>query len=301
MVENDGLIPPRFDQMGEFFHYIDTAEHGLGLGTHTKRPFMDEQYRWGDYTITYEIRRSPLPDLRPVNIKVNDLPSRPEKQVCAAVQNAEAGAADAFEVIFRVDGIMPGGGRTAALAPSPGNHVDVCAELALPSSGRHTLSAHVDETRDVVEFNEANNVHEQIYEPAGASAAPTPTPLSSAALPDLIVTAIKVNGQIPDGKDDCKAGKNDVMVVVKNQGKAKAGDFYVRLVADDDQGGAREEGLADGLDVGKEVSVTFEGVRLKEGPHTLTATADWRTGTGIAESDETNNTLKVAASCKDDD
>jgi subtilase family serine protease len=55
----------------------------------------------------------------------------------------------------------------------------------------------------------------------------------------------------------------------------------------------------DGLDAGKEATVTFNGVRLKKGPHTLVATAD--ATAAIAESNEGNNALTVTARCSDDD
>jgi len=72
------------------------------------------------------------------------------------------------------------------------------------------------------------------------------------------------------------------------------------LVVDGAQGGASEQSVEAGLDAGKEVPVSFGGVRLKKGPHSLTATADATTGTGIAESNESNNSQTVTVSCKDD-
>src|SRR5262249_32911964 len=129
-----------------------------------------------------------------------------------------------------------------------------------------------------------------------APTAPT-TPDPSAALPDLIVSAIKVNGQAPDGKNDCKAGKNDVTVIVKNQGPKNAGDFVARLVVDD-QGTTLEQPADKGLEAGKELPLTFRGVQLKKGPHALVATAD--ATSGITESDEDNDTLKVTATCTGD-
>ena len=115
----------------------------------------------------------------------------------------------------------------------------------------------------------------------------------------MIVRAAKVNGKEPDVKDDCKAGKSDVTVLVKNVGAAKAGAFTVRLIVDDDQDHAEEETVGDGLDAGKESQITFRGVRLKKGAHSITATA--AASTVIAESNEGNNALKVTARCSDDD
>src|SRR5205085_749520 len=124
----------------------------------------------------------------------------------------------------------------------------------------------------------------QAYTATAPKSATTPGP--SAALPDLTVSAIKVNGRVPDGKDDCKDGKSAVTVVVKNGDAANSGDFVVRLVVDDDQGAALEQQADKGLEAGKELPVTFEGVRLKKGPRSLVATAD--ATSGITESDEGN-------------
>ena len=60
--------------------------------------------------------------------------------------------------------------------------------------------------------------------------------------PDLVVSAVRVNGRVPDGKDDCKDGKNDVAVVVKNWGTTNAEKFAVRLAVDG--GEAAEEAVA---------------------------------------------------------
>jgi subtilase family serine protease len=165
---------------------------------------------------------------------------------------------------------------------APGTDYLACVETALPTSGQHVLAAVVDAPRAVTEFNEANNVYEQLY------TAPAPTP--SAAQADLTVSAIRVNGRAPDGKDDCKDGKNDVTVVVRNGGTADAGNFAVRLV---------EDKSVPGLDAGKEREVRFDDVRLKEGKYELSATADAKET--VAESDESNNDLKVTARCGDDD
>jgi subtilase family serine protease len=247
----------------------------------------------------------PLPDLKPVNIKVFDLPGNAKKQVCMAVQNVEVVHAGPFEVALKVNNQpVPNGRYTVGLLAS-GTHFDACVNVALPTSGRYKLSAAVDEARAVTEFNEANNLYETLYEasgPAGASTepstAPTPTSVPNAAEPDLVVTAIKVNGSTPDGKDDCKDGKNAVTVLVKNQGPTKAGDFFVRLVVDGGGTDAVEQLLADGLHAGTETPITFEAVRLKKGSHSLAATADAQAG--VAESNETNNTRTATASCKDD-
>jgi hypothetical protein len=282
---------PKDDYMGSLHHVLDTGEHGLGLGTHTRRSFKEEQYQWGDFTVTYEIRHAPVPDLRPVNIKVHDLLGSSKKLVCMAVQNIELGDAGPFEVALRVDGVVPPDGRATAGRLGSGEAGELCVEAALPTSGPHLLAAVVDEPRSLAEFNETNNVYEQTYSATPLTSAPT----SSSAQADLTVGAIRVNGHVPDGKDDCKDGENAVAVVVKNAGAA-AGAFALRLVVDGDDE-AKEKPVAD-LEGGQEREVRFDDVRLKQGERTLTAVADAKDA--LAESKEDNNELKVTARCKDD-
>ena len=167
---------------------------------------------------------------------------------------------------------------------------ELCVETELPHSGQHRLTAVVDEPRTLVEYNETNNVYEQTY------TAVAPAPSQAQALPDLTVSAIKINGTPPYGTDDCREGRNDVTVVIKNGATTNAGDFHVRLVVDDDQGSGKERYLVDGLEAGKEQGVRFDDVRLKKGRHSLAATADAMSG--ISESNEGNNVLEVSASCQ---
>jgi subtilase family serine protease len=125
---------------------------------------------------------------------------------------------------------------------------------------------------------------------------PMPSPTPDTALPDL-TGAIKVNGQEPDGKDDCKSGKNTVTVVVKNGGTADAGSIVVRLTV----GGLNEkpEQTVKGLAAGQEREVRFENVRLKKGEHLISASLDAKGE--VAESNEDNNEPKATARCKDGD
>ena len=256
--------------------------------------------RFGDFKVQFEIRNVTLPDLKPVAIKITDQPGTDKKKVCMTVHNAGTGVAYAFQVALRVDGEIPSDGGATIPQLTTVGYTDACVQTRLPTTGQHTLAALVDVPNDVLELNDANNVFEQAYRaPAQQTTTSTQSgPTADAAQPDLTVRAIKVNGQVPDGKGDCKDGKSDVAVTVKNGGTAKAGDFTVRLVVDDDQDHVEEQTIGDGLDAGKESQVTFRGVRLKKGTHTLTVTAD--ATTVISESHEGNNALKVTASCRDD-
>lgn len=111
-----------------------------------------------------------------------------------------------------------------------------------------------------------------------------PTLVAGRRQADLTIGAIKMNGQIPDDKDDCRDGKN--------AGTAEADDVAVRLAADGAEAGTQ---AVKGLEAGKEREVRFEGVRLKKGEHTLTATLK---ATG-AKADADQGELKVTVHCKD--
>lgn len=289
MREHDDLTEN--EDMGER-RIVLTAENGWAIGSHSLRSFRNGVQ--GDFTIDFEVRAVPLPDLQALHqITVHDLTGGTKQRVCMVVHNGGAIPAGPFEVALRMDGRVPPDGRVAAPGLAPGSNHDACVETELPTSGQHTLAVVVDEPRAVAEFNETNNVYEQSYQATGAPAAQGPT--SSSALPDLAVSAIKVNGQASDGKGDCKEGKNTVTVLVKNQGAAKAKDFVVRLVV---EGGAEEQSVS-GLDVGTEREVRFDDVRLEKGRRTLTATADAEDT--IAEAKDDNNERRLTATCKGDD
>jgi subtilase family serine protease len=173
---------------------------------------------------------------------------------------------------------------------------------------QHSLVFSIDQGREIAELSELNNTDSLIVEaiaPAGPApvAAPSPQPTGPQGDPsgaqaghdedqaDLTVRAIRVNGQAPDGKNDCKAGKNDLTVVIKNGGKGEAGRFAVRLGVDGDN----REATVDRLDAGKEREVSFPNLPLTAGQHTLTAAVD--PGQSVSESSDDNNDLRVTARC----
>jgi len=301
MEEYDAVTNP--EQMGDFRHHM-TPENGWGVGVHTMRSVHNDGSP-GDFALTYEVRPMPLPDLRPVNIKVEDIPGSTKKHVCTAVQNIELGNVGSFEVSLHLDGSALFGGVASAPGLTPGNHTEVCAEPELPTSGEHKLMAMVDLSQAITEYNEGNNTFERSYTGTAPAAGPVPSPgpiliagqnkAEGQDQADLTVSAIKVNGRVPDGKDDCKDGKNAVAVLVKNAGTTKAGAFAVRLGVDD--GEAIEEAV-DGLEAGKEREVRFGDIRLKKGEHQLAATVDPKTA--IDEFDDGNNGRTVTATCRAD-
>ncbi|HZO32585.1 MAG TPA: CARDB domain-containing protein [Chloroflexota bacterium] len=280
----------------------------------------------GDYLVTYEIFAASLPDLRPTAIRLLGDAGDGLEEVCLAVQNQGPETAGPFNMSLFVDQAPALNGSVNLLGLAGGTPHESCFRTSLPTSGLHSLDLIVDQARAVPEGNERNNQLQQDLDRGPAQPTPTPatpdnagpTPSSGASpvpspgpilvqgqnqgkprgegLSDLTVSAIRVRGQVPDGKDDCKDGGNDVAVVVKNSGSEKAGGFAVRLTVD---GGEPDEESVNGLEAGKEREVKFENVRLKKGDRTLLAVAD--ATKAIAESKEDNNELKVTARCQDDD
>ena len=303
----------RNEDMGNAYWVLNAA-NSWGIGTHTIRSSKDGgQTPNGDYEVELEVRDAELPDLRAVDIKVLNAPGSAEKLVCAAIQNIGVQGSGPFEVAFLVNGVEPPDGRTSAGQLPSGQAGELCVQIPLPA-GQHRLAAIVDETRAMVEISETNNRYEKVHvapliadtqntsgQPPVANADPGQTappgaatlPASSQTAADLTVGAIRVNGQAPDGKNDCKDGKNDVSVVVKNGGAGKTEKFAVRLTVDGDEAGDR---TMDGLEPGFEREVRFEDVRLKKGEQKLTATVDPKNT--VAESNEQDNDREVTARCK---
>lgn len=268
-------------------------ERGWGIGTFTVLSDDSDDYLQ-DFALTYEIRPAPLPDLLNRGIRLID--SGDKQFYCVTVMNVGERPTGLVPLAVRADGVLVRALRLPALdVNQTTEHCAIRSELPVR---QHQLSFTVDEGRQIPEMNETNNYYEwKIQAVAPTSAAsnvvPSPEPKPSEAQADLAVRAIRINGQAPDGKDDCKAGKNAVSVVVKNVGTGDAGSFAVRLAVDGDD----VDAAVDGLDAGQEREVRFDDVQLKKGERTLSAVADAEHA--IAESKEDNNELKVTARCKD--
>jgi hypothetical protein len=211
---------------------------------------------------------------------------------------------------------IPGGTVAAGGLPA-GQPGKLCLPASLPAAGRHQLSVTVDSADTVPELDTHNNGLSRMYLPGVPGAlgidSPTlatdPAPDSGPTAPgvgergdgrvvtgpvpsaDLVVSAIRV----PGGANDCDPGKNDVSVVVTNLGSGPAVGFVVRVVVDSDDEVEEKSGLS--VDAGKELTVKVDDVRIGDGEHKLTATADVKNA--IAESNEANNELRTTVRCRD--
>lgn len=300
------------DKMGFVDIWLD-EETGYQLRAHTQDAAKGGGKR-GDYRLEYEVFLTQLPNLMPTSLEHFDVPGSTDSLVCVGVANTGAEPSGSFSVTLKIDGQVARDGVMNGGDLGPGQFAQVCTQTRLPApDARHEWAAIVDEAGVIPEMVERDNMFaEVLYHGTGSgpapvansvpSASPTPvpapapSPIPGQTLADLAVSAIQVNGRVPDGKDDCKDGKNRVAVVVKNGGTANAGSFVVRLAADGEQ--VAEQSVT-GLGAGKEQEVRFDDVRLKKGAHTLTAVADAKQT--VAETDEDDNERKVTAQCKDDD
>ena len=325
--END---PASDDFMGVVASHITGEDGQVQYGVRTERAVGKCEERpiladfcipgtAGAFSVEYEVRPAPLPDLHPTAFRVGEIgPGDRDDLVCFTVENRGLAASDPFRVKIVVDDLEPRTTDIGAFGLAVGETREQCTSLRLPESGNPKMTFDVDLNRVIAEMDERNNHHEQTLalgtpvEPvpgpatskadAGQNTGVVPQPKPGAAQaanqasgqPDLTVSAIRVNGQAPDGKDDCKDGKNPVAVLVKNAGAANAGSFAVRLTVD---GGEAIEEAVDGLEAGKEREIRFGDVRLKKGEHQLAAAADPKNT--VAESDEADNDLAVTARCKD--
>jgi subtilase family serine protease len=287
-----------FDDMGER-EIMLTQENDWGThGGYNNRGFYSLRSarvrEFGDYVVDFEVRKVPLPDLHPFDITLHQSPVATKQRVCMAVQNVGVADAGPFELALRIDGVVSSDGRATAGGLPAGEISERCVDTRLPTSGQHRLEALIDEPRALVEYDETNNVFEQAYtatlQPASTSAQQGST--AAADRTELTVRAIKVNGQAPDGKDDCKDGKNEVTVVIKNDGSADAEGLTVRL--DVDGAEAATQAVAK-LAAGDEREVRFGDVRLKKGERTLAATVDLKDAGADADQDAPG--LKVTAGC----
>jgi hypothetical protein len=294
------------DWMGSV-HVPVNEGNGWSIGTFTTRSVSVETDTSGDpgnYAVTWEIRKTPLPDL--VNRGIRLIDAGDGQFYCVTVQNIGERPSGPAPLAVRADGTLVRATTVSALEPL--QTIEHCVLRSELPARQHHLSFMVDEERQLPEMDESNNHYEwgiPALAPTGAAPTssasttvlpPEPKPAEEKPEPggdkaDLVVRSIRVNDQAPDGKNDCKAGTNDLAVLVKNVGKGDADSFAVRLAVDGDGNDATVESLR----AGEEREVRFDDVQLKKGEHALKAVADAERA--VAESKEDNNELKANARC----
>jgi hypothetical protein len=276
---------------------LDEA-NGWGIGVHGRvRSFNHDEGQPGDFEITYEVRRAPLPDLHPTSIEVLPIPGGGES-VCLGVENVGQQDAGPFEMVFRIDGQDVPNGTVAAGRLAAGESGKLCLPAELPR-GVHTLSASADEPRGVLEMDERNNSFERQFVrlAGGGAVGGLPDGPSVVELPeepaDLVVTSLKVARQA-DGSGICQGDElNHLLAQVKNAGPGPAGDFALHLAVGGDL--KQERVYVQALAAGATVDVTIPTDDLNDGTQTVAVIADG--DSQVPEQDENNNAHEITADC----
>jgi subtilase family serine protease len=236
-----------------------------------------------------------------------------EDIVCVMVENYGQEPVGPYQVNFYVDGVIPRNGHIE----ESGVLEDIglrerCFRTTI-AAGQHQFVAVVDELHAVPEMNELNNRRgltatiqregatrpPMVAEPLSGGAldpgdSSPPMGISTPKLVDLIPTAILVKGKDAQNAGDCHPGRNDVTILVKNQGTLDATQFNVELLIAGEDGS--EMLSVSSLSQGAGRDVTFADVKLTKGTHTLTARVD--ADNNLVESLEVNNKLDAAVSCQ---
>ena len=241
------------------------AENGWGIGTHRLRSTRPDG--WGDYTVEFEIRLAPLADLRPVApIMVHDIAGGTRERVCMTVVNGGVADAGPFDVALRIMAPSRPAVGPPWMAWARGGAASCASRPTCQTPGQHEIGMVIDGLGLVTEISETNNSLFELTPPslsltgcsAGGGRPGQPRgecrPRSWGA-PTTVTrpnshTHLEPGQGRPErdrdprqrpgtgnGKDDCKAGKNDVAVVVKNGGADKSEKFAVRLTVDGDEAG----------------------------------------------------------------
>jgi hypothetical protein len=293
-----GILDADFVEANGAYRLGVFTERSIGACPHRGVGAFCSKDSEGAFSVEYEIRRIPLPDLRPT-IRLVDAGG--QQSYCGVVENVGERPSGPFQLTVRADEARL---RTVTLPALEVHETTEHCVLGSEIPAGYLLTFSVDDDWTIAEMNEHNNQYQWRVSPQTSVGAPqpalsqgqtsSPTPTASPVLADLTVSSIRVNGQVPDGKDDCKDGKNAATVVVKNGGTANAGSFVLRLAVDGDPA---IDNAMPGLEAGAEREVRFDDVRLKKGEHKLQITADAKGA--VAEAAESNNTVTIAARCND--
>jgi len=257
----------------------------------------------GKFSLEYEIRRIPLPDLEPTDIKILDLPGAPNDTVCVSVLNRGAMDAGPFETWLVLNGAIPPLVKAEAGRLGSGQAGELCMNVTLPTTGSHYLTALVDEPRGIFEENDTNNRYAEPYvPPQNATGGGSSSPPSGSGPADLFASGLSVKGEQTNGTSGCDPGRNDITVSIKNLGGAAASSFSVNLTArpegndDNADDGISLERTVAALNGGASQDVEFNDVRLNRGLYEIEAIVDARKT--VSESDENNNEFKLTVNCQ---
>jgi hypothetical protein len=169
-VEQD---PSSDDFMGVLAAHITDEDGQIQFGTRTERALGRCEERpiladfcpagvSGAFSVEYEIRPAPLPDLRPTAFRVAEIgPGDRDDHVCFTVENRGLAASEPFRVKIVVEADEPRTTDIGAFGLAAGETREQCTSLRLPESGNPTMTFDVDQDRVIAEMDERNNHHEE--------------------------------------------------------------------------------------------------------------------------------------------
>ncbi len=150
--EDDPLPDTRFEHGVLQSDLVLRERDGWSVGRHSQQIRRDGF----DLTVYYEVRRTPLPDLVPHNIRQLVLDDgRPV--VCPSVLNQGQRPSAPFQIALQVDGVVPAWGTFQAGALAVGEVTEHCFLVDTLSPGPHRFAVRVDTPRQVTEMDETNN------------------------------------------------------------------------------------------------------------------------------------------------
>lgn len=157
MWEDDDLTAT--EEMGRR-HIVLNAQNSWGVGTHTLRSTRNGE--WGDFTLEFEVRPAPLPELQPISIEVRKLAGGREL-ACMGVTNRGVADADRFDVAFQLKGATVPGARVDVGGLAAGASRELCVNVDLPDTGQYEIGMHIDDLSAVVERSEITNYYRQLH------------------------------------------------------------------------------------------------------------------------------------------
>jgi hypothetical protein len=131
------------------------------------------------FSVEYEIRRAPLPDLRANTIK--HLDAGPLQFYCVVVENVGELPSDSFALTIRAGQVAPGNRTMPALDVY--ETTEACMERSNLPAGEHQLLFRIDEAHQVAEMDETNNEYQWRIAPLGGTPAGPPGFSSPASSP----------------------------------------------------------------------------------------------------------------------
>ena len=143
------------ERMGIVTAHLDEARN-WAVGTYTVRSLHEVDSSPGDYTVTFEIRRTPLPDLTIRTLR--EINAGDGQFFCAVISNIGDQLSPPAPLAIRANGVLVRAVTLSAL--DAGQTTEHCAIRTELPAAEHQLRFIVDEGRQIPEMSETDNAYE---------------------------------------------------------------------------------------------------------------------------------------------